>query len=136
MQAEALGIVFLTAGLAVWADVSYLIAGMTAGALIANLARHHDRAFHESENFQWPFMVLFFVLAGASLNPRELAEAGTVGMAFIALRIVGRMAGGWLGGTLAGSPRIERRWLGIALMPESPWGWHSSPRNSFPGMPI
>lgn len=54
LQTEALGIVFLTAGLALWLDVSFLIAGMTAGAIIVNLARHHARAFHEIEHIQWP----------------------------------------------------------------------------------
>ena len=54
MQTEALGIVFLTAGLSLWLDVSFLIAGMTAGAIIVNLARHHARAFHEIEHIQWP----------------------------------------------------------------------------------
>ena len=52
VQAEALGIVFLTAGLALWLHVSYLIAAMTAGAVIANFARHHTRAFHEIERIQ------------------------------------------------------------------------------------
>ncbi|MDR9394321.1 cation:proton antiporter [Roseovarius sp. SYSU LYC5161] len=119
MQTEALGIVFLTAGLAVWADVSFLLAGMMAGALVANLASHHDRAFHEIENIQWPFMILFFVLAGASLNVGELAEAGTVGAAFILLRIVARLGGGWLGAVLAGSPKPQRPWFGMALLPQA-----------------
>ncbi|MEQ9259177.1 MAG: cation:proton antiporter, partial [Roseovarius sp.] len=119
LQMEALGIVFLTAGLAIWLEVSFLLAGMTAGALVANLARHHDRAFHEIEHIQWPFMLLFFILAGASLDPRQLAEAGAVGLAFILLRVASRIAGGWLGATLAGAPPRERPWYGVALTPQA-----------------
>ena len=63
LQSEALGLVFLTAGLAVWLEVSYLLAGMTVGAFIVNFARHHRQAFHEIDSFRWPFMVLFFLLA-------------------------------------------------------------------------
>jgi Kef-type K+ transport system membrane component KefB len=37
---EALGIVFLCGGLAMWLDVSYLVASIVMGAVIANLARH------------------------------------------------------------------------------------------------
>jgi NhaP-type Na+/H+ or K+/H+ antiporter len=52
MQSEALGIVFLAAGLAIWFEVSFLLTGMTAGMIIANFARHHDTAFHEIEHVQ------------------------------------------------------------------------------------
>lgn len=68
MQAEALGLVFLCAGLAIWLGVSFLLAGMVAGAIVVNLAKHHSRPFHEIEHIEWPFMVFFFVLAGASLH--------------------------------------------------------------------
>lgn len=119
LQSEALGIVFLTAGLAIWAGVSFLIAGMTAGAVIANLARHHDRAFHEIEHIQWPFMILFFLLAGASLKVGLLVEVGLIGAAFVGLRLVSRLAGGWLGGALAGAPARHRPWYGVALLPQA-----------------
>ena len=119
LQTEAIGIVFLTAGLAIWAGVSFLIAGMVAGAIIANLARHHDRAFHEIEHLQWPFMVLFFLLAGARLELGLLAEIGLFGLAFIALRSGARVAGGWIGGALAGEPLAECRWFGAALLPQA-----------------
>ncbi len=119
LLAEALGLVFLTAGLALLLEVSFLIAGMTAGALIVNLARHHTRAFHEIEHVHWPFMLLFFLLAGASLDLRELAGIGTVGIAYIALRIAGRLAGGWAGATLGGAPRAWRPWYGVALLPQT-----------------
>lgn len=119
MQTEALGIVFLAAGLAIWAEVSFLLAGMTAGAVVANLARHHDRPFHEIENVQWPFMILFFVLAGASLKLDALAGLGLIGAAYVVMRTAGRLAGGWLGGVVAGTTARERRWVGAALLPQA-----------------
>jgi len=119
MLTEGLGIVFLTAGLSIWADVSFLLAGMTAGAVIANFARHHGRAFHEIEHVQWPFMILFFLLAGASLKIGVVAELGVIGLAYVVLRIMARLAGGWLGGALAGASRAERPWYGIALLPQA-----------------
>ncbi|WP_101066965.1 cation:proton antiporter [Roseovarius salinarum] len=119
LQSEALGVVFLTAGLAKWAEVSFLLAGMTAGLIIANLARHHDRAFHEIEHIQWPFMILFFVLAGASLDATTLADLGLVGGAFFVLRMLGRIIGGWIGGAVAGAPPAQRPWFGVALLPQA-----------------
>lgn len=119
LRVEALGLVFLTAGLALWLGLSYLIAGMTAGMVIVNRARHHTRAFHEIENLQWPFMIVFFILAGATLEAGALAAVGALGAAYVALRILARLAGGWLGGALAGCPRGWRIWIGPALLPQA-----------------
>jgi Kef-type K+ transport system membrane component KefB len=68
IQAEALGIVFVCAGLAIWLGVSFLLAGIVAGIIVVNLAQHHNRAFHEIEHVEWPFMVLFFIISGAMLH--------------------------------------------------------------------
>jgi len=119
LQTEALGLVFLIAGICAWLDLSFLLAGLAAGVVVANLARHHDRAFHEIENIQWPFMLLFFLMAGAVLDLSEVVALGGIGIAYVILRIMGRMAGGWIGGTLAGAPRAERLWIGPALMPQA-----------------
>jgi Kef-type K+ transport system membrane component KefB len=119
MQLEALGIVFLCAGLALWVGASFLLAGMLAGALVANLARHHDRPFHEIENLEWPFLVLFFLLAGASLDLAALEHVGLIGAAYIVLRLAARLAGGVLGARLAAMPRAEGAWSGAALTPQA-----------------
>jgi Kef-type K+ transport system membrane component KefB len=111
--------VFLCAGLALWLEVSFLLAGMTAGMIVANLAAHHNRPFHEIEHVEWPFMILFFVLAGASLEVEELRVVGPIGLAYILLRTLGRVLGGWLGGALADVPVLYRRWLGLALIPQA-----------------
>ena len=116
---EALGLVFLTAGLSQWADVSFLLASMTTGAVIANVAPHHERAFHEIEHIQWPFMILFFVLAGASLNLGLLGEIGMIGGAYIVLRSLARFLGGWLGGIVANAPQAQRPYFGLALLPQA-----------------
>lgn len=119
MQAEALGVVFLCAGLAIWLEVSYLLAGVCAGMWVVNLARHHDYAFHEIEQIEWPFLVLFFVLAGASLNLGSLSDIGLLGVAYLLLRSAGRVLGGWLGARIADAPVSHQRWIGFALIPQA-----------------
>jgi NhaP-type Na+/H+ or K+/H+ antiporter len=119
LQTEALGVVFLCAGLSLWLEVSFLIAGMTAGAVIVNFARHHSRAFHEIEHIQWPFMILFFILAGASLDVSALGNVGVIGLAYVFLRIISRIIGGWIGAVIGGAPRKQRPWYGIALLPQA-----------------
>lgn len=119
LQAEAMGIVFLTSGLAIWLEVSFLIAGMTAGAVIVNLARHHERAFHEIEHLQWPFLLLFFLLAGASLQVGALMEIGWIGLSYLCLRVAARLVGGPIGGRLSAIPRNEAMLYGPSLLPQA-----------------
>ena len=119
LQTEALGVVFLTAGLALWLEVSFLLAGMVAGAVIVNRARHHKRAFHEIEHIQWPFMLLFFVLAGASLDTAQIANIGMIGAAYAVLRVLARIVGGWIGARASEEPVAYRVLYGPAMLPQA-----------------
>ncbi|KPV40735.1 sodium:proton antiporter [Thiohalorhabdus denitrificans] len=118
-QAEALGVVLLAGGLARWLEVSFLLTALVVGATIVNLASHHDRPFAEIEHIEWPFMILFFLLAGASLELGELAHIGLAGLAYIGGRVLGLLGGAYLGGSLAGAPPRIRRWMGPAIMPQA-----------------
>lgn len=119
IQVEALAVVFLCAGIAIRLEVSFLLAGIVAGAIVVNFAKHHARPFHEIENIEWPFLILFFFLAGASLQTHRWWEFSLVIGAFVVLRAVSRLAGGWMGGTLCAAPESFRRWMGLALMPQA-----------------
>lgn len=119
MQIEALAIVFLCGGLSIWLNVSYLLAGIVAGMVVVNFAQHHTRPFHEIESIEQPFMILFFVLAGASLHADHWVDLSFIVGVCIVLRILSRLAGGWLGGKLSHAPPYFGRWIGIALMPQA-----------------
>lgn len=118
-QAEALGLVLLCAGLAVWLDVSYILAAMVMGAVVANLAKHHERPFHTIEGIEWPFLILFFLLAGAALHVDALAQVGLLGAGYIGLRVIGRLLGTRLGGMLSGADTTTRNWIGLTLLPQA-----------------
>ena len=119
MLTEALGLVFLCGGMAFWLDVSFLIAAMTMGAVIANLAKHHEYPFHEIENIEWPFLVLFFILAGASLEIGTLAELGLVGIVYLISRVVGKLIGARLGAQISTAGKEVEQWMGLALLPQA-----------------
>ena len=116
---EAVGVVFLTAGIAMAAGVSTLLAGMACGAVIANLARHHERPFREIERIEWPFMLLFFVMAGASLDAEALLAVGTLAVGYMTLRVLARLAGGWAAGALGSLGGGAGLRTGLALMPQA-----------------
>ena len=116
---EALGFVFLCGGVALWLEVSFILASMILGGVVAYLARHHERPFHAIENIELPFMVLLFVLSGASLEIGGLSEIGFIGAAYIILRAVGRVVGAWPGAAIANAGPLVKKWMGMALMPQA-----------------
>lgn len=115
---EALAAVFLCAGISWWLDVSYLIAAVVMGAVIANLATHHDRPFRAIEGIEWPFLVVFFVLAGAEVDRETLAAAGII-TAYVVLRSAGKVLGAGLSARTVGLERRQARWIGMALLPQA-----------------
>jgi Kef-type K+ transport system membrane component KefB len=116
---EALGLVLICGGLALWLEVSFLIAPMVMGATIANLAKHHEYAFHKIENIEAPLMLIFFVLAGASLEIELVKELGLIGVAYVITRALGKYLGAWVGGRCGRASVAARRWTGIALLPQA-----------------
>jgi len=99
--------------------VSFLLAAMVTGAVIANAARHHARPRREIETFEQPFLVLFFILAGASLELARLPEIGAVGLGYVVLRSVGLVAGAAAGARLAGLGGREGALIGLAILPQA-----------------
>jgi len=118
-QAEAIGVVMLAAGIAEWMEVSYILSAIVLGAMVANLARHHTRPFHAIEGIEWPFLILFFLLAGAALRVGALAQAGLLAVGYIVLRVAGRLLGAQLGGRLSRMSPSSRCWMGLALLPQA-----------------
>jgi Kef-type K+ transport system membrane component KefB len=119
MLAEALGFVLLGAGIADWFDLLPILTAMVMGITVASLAKHHERPFHVIAGIEWPFMVLFFVLAGASLELDKLLLAGQITLIYITARFIGIYTGARFGSRVVGSSPEMQRWLGIALMPQA-----------------
>ena len=119
MLAEALGFVLLSAGIANRFDLLPIVTAMVMGITVASLAKHHERPFHVIAGVEWPFMVLFFVLAGASLELGKLLLAGELTLVYIVARVAGIYAGARLGSRIVGADAALQRWLGVALMPQA-----------------
>lgn len=66
-----------------------------------------------------PVFMMFFVLSGAGLNLAILPSIGVVGVIYVVLRVMGKMAGAWFGATVMKADHNVRRWLGPALIPQA-----------------
>jgi Kef-type K+ transport system membrane component KefB len=64
-------------------------------------------------------MVVFFVLAGASLELSALQDLGLVGGVYIACRSIGKYLGAYIGGQLSHAEKSTQNWIGLALFPQA-----------------
>lgn len=116
---EALGFVFVCGGLASLLGVSYLLACMVLGAVVANRARHHTRPFHAIEGVSQPFLVVFFVLAGLQLDPTLFALVGLAGAGYVVFRAGGKILGAYVGARASNVPRPLAKRVGWCLLPQA-----------------
>lgn len=116
---EAVGMVLLCGGLALWLHVSYLLAAMVMGAVVANCAKHHTRPFRAIENIEWPIVVLFFIFSGAAIDIADMSRNVFLVIAYILLRGVGRIVGAMIGGRFSHAGQSVQNWMGVALMPQA-----------------
>lgn len=116
---EALAVVFICSGLAQWLEVSFLLAAISMGAVIANIAKHHEQPFHAIENVEWPFLLLFFILAGALLELDSISVIAVATGVYTLARIIGKWSGAFAGASFSGSDVKTKKWIGVALMPQA-----------------
>lgn len=119
-QVEALAVILLMTGLASLFQISSLLMAMVAGSVVANFSFHHTRSFNEIEHIEWPFLVFFFVLSGASIDLRNIWPALWLILSYIVLRVVGRYLGGWVGTSWQRRGReVLPGNIGLALTPQA-----------------
>lgn len=101
---------------------SHLLSNIMIGAVIANMAHKPDKAYNSINDLSTPFYVLFFTLAGASLDLSILkSEILIVLLAavYIVTRAIGKLVGIYIGATISKAPKTVKKYLGFALFPQS-----------------
>lgn len=119
MLTAGLAILLLCSELAIYLNLSSLLAGMVAGFTLVNKAERDVRVFRVLNSFEPPIYVLFFTLAGAHLDIKTLGSAGLISIVYFLARIVGKIIGVQLGARLSNTPIIVRKYLGFALVPQA-----------------
>ncbi len=117
--AEAMGFVLLCGGIATWLDLSPVLSAMIMGGIVASFASHHERPFHEIEGIEWPVIILFFILAGASAHVEALLMVGEITIVYMLVRCIGSYAGARVGAGWAGANDTIRKWIGFCMFPQA-----------------
>lgn len=118
-QAEALAAIFLTISLANYFEFSPLLSAVILGITVANTATHHNTPFEAIKGFEWPFLIIFFLLAGASLHIDALFSVGFIGFAYILSRSLGIYFGAKIGCKKTKQKDFSCKYLGYALLPQA-----------------
>ena len=121
-QEESLSIiilfVLLSTGLAHVLGLSPLLSGMMIGAVLINVHPNPSRTFSTLNQYTPPFHLLFFALAGASLDLSILAKISLLGLGYVLARFFGKVLGATIGAYIAKSGPNIKKYLGLALLPQ------------------
>jgi Kef-type K+ transport system membrane component KefB len=114
-----LGAIFISTGIAQQLHLSVLLANMFLGAILVNIDTANFRLFDTVKTIDSPLYLLFFVLAGASLEIGLLVQLGLLGLSYIIFRILGKAGGAYLGSAISGTSSQIRKYIGLALIPQA-----------------
>ena len=115
--ALAIGVLVGIAGIAARLDFSPLLANMTFGVLLINIAPMSTRALVEDVALLGaPILIGFFVLAGAHLRLDLLPALGLLGVVYLVARMAGKVSGAWLGAVLSKAAPEVRHNIGLGLL--------------------
>lgn len=113
-----LGTIALTTGVANFLTLSPLLSCIMVGTTLVNLFPNYQRVFGSINDFSPPIYLLFFTLAGASLDLSILTQVGLIGLAYIIARASGKIIGAWIGTKIAKTSKTVSNNLGLALLPQ------------------
>ena len=114
-----LAFIFVTAGIAISLNLSSLLACMMIGATLININPNNKKAFSTVDRFTPPILILFFTIAGVQLDLSVLKDVGILGLAYVIIRVVGKMLGAYLGARISKFPQTVQKYLGFTLIPQA-----------------
>ena len=117
-QVIALAAIGLATGLSKVFGFSPLLTNIVMGTTLVNLMHNSKRIFGAVNDFVSPVYVMFFTLAGASLDLSILATVGLLGIGYIFARAGGKMIGAFLGAKYVKAEDTVTKYLGLALLPQ------------------
>ncbi|MFZ0448246.1 MAG: cation:proton antiporter [Desulfatiglandaceae bacterium] len=111
--------ILLGVGLSLFFSVSALLTNLTMGGFLVNTCDRAKIAVKRLREVDYPLYALFFAFAGASFHIGMVREMGLTGGIYILGRAAGKIAGGFLGGKIAGVNIPSGIYLGMGLLPQA-----------------
>lgn len=123
----SLAVLFAFCGVCTLMDVSPLLGCMTMGTVYINITGDDD-LFKQLNYFSPPFLLLFFVRSGMSLDLSAMFSAtgsvagyslAIIAIVYLLVRILGKYIGSFAGCILTKKAVSVRNFLGLALIPQA-----------------
>jgi len=114
-----MGFILSAIGLAIYFNLSVLLACMVLGTAVINIKPIGSKFFDIVKMIDSPIYLVFFVLIGASLELFSLKDLGIIGGVYFITRPLGEWIGAYLGAIVSNSSRLVRNYLGFALVPQA-----------------
>ena len=112
--------ILITAGLALYLEVSLILSCMVLGMIIINIFPQDNKpVFDNIKSITLPIYVLFFVVAGLNMEIRLLAGIGVLGIVYIICRSLGLITGSYLSAYLSKADIIIRNNIGLAILSQA-----------------
>lgn len=109
------GATVLASGASYYLNLSPIFTNLVLGVMLANSGSAHREVRRFLESSARPVYLALLIFAGAAWRPGAL-ELLFVAPAFVAVRILARLGGGWLAGTWAAPPALREPRYGRALL--------------------
>ena len=100
-------------------EIPYLLAFLAMGITVANTSSLARGIVAGLEPVTELLYLVFFVVAGAELDVRAMLAAGSLGVVYIAMRLLGKYFGVRMMAQIRREPRSVRRWLGATLIAQA-----------------
>ncbi len=110
------GFVLAGTGISNQLGLSPLLTCMMIGAVLINLMHNANRVFNLLADFTPPIHLLFFTIAGASLDLRVLSTVGILGLGYIIARAAGKIIGATIGAKIVKSDENVVKYIGMSLL--------------------
>lgn len=115
------GVLFTATATALAWNLSTLLVNMAIGVTYINLSRQPLKVMQSVRLWSPPLYAVFFVLAGAKLNPSVLGNPTILllGATYVVSRIIGSYTGTALGAKLGGADTTTAKYLPLCLVPQA-----------------
>jgi len=112
-----LGTLLILIALALTLDMDVILAAMTMGIVVTNMAPERSKDFFELiKSFSSPIYVLFFVLVGARLVLNNMPGFLWIIVAlYVIFRSLGKMSGAWIGARISHAEPAVQKYTGLSL---------------------
>lgn len=118
LQVASLAAIGIATGLSTILALSPLLTCIMMGTTLVNMMQNSNRVFESVNDFASPVYVLFFTLAGASLDLSIFVQIGMMGVAYVIARASGKMFGAWVGAKSVNADPMVTKYLGLGLLPQ------------------